>query len=333
MPRSRPKPSPVFALLERLEVDVDVGAVLRWSDGTEEVVRADHRGHDGLSAAALLLDAAGYRARPPERRLLVDGDVRWRDWPGVFRRFQVDFRDRQVPWVEEHPVEGRVPPLTAEDPGFGWIEWDAPTSRRIMDACKTRDVSLNALMLWGLNRAVMPLVAEGETSFPWIMPVDLRRRGRADAAETVATSGVMLDLGAAHLPEEVHAQLVEKVLGQSHLAYWFVTERLTRRLPAQVLWPILRDKEGGGNRCMGGCTYLGDLSAWVEEPPPGRHIETAVGFNLLSRQFPVQSVGLRWEGKLTFSLRMHPLIWAGDVSPLIEEWQATVESEVGLHPR
>lgn len=323
----------MFALLDRLEVDVDVGAVLRWSDGTEEVVRADHRGHDGLSAAALLLDAAGYTARAPERRLLVDGDVRWHDWPAIWRRFQVDFRDRQVPWKETFPVEGRVPPLRPDDPGFGWIEWDAETSRHILDTCRARGISLNALLLWGLNRTVMPLVAEGETSFPWIMPVDLRRRGRADAAETVATSGVMLDLGAAHLPEEVHAQLVEKVLGRSYLAYWFVTERLTRRLPPQVLWPLLRDKELGGNRCMGGCTYLGDLSAWVERAPEGRRIETAVGFNLLSRQFPVQSVGFRWEGKLTFSLRMHPLIWAGDASPLIEEWRETVESEVGLHPR
>ena len=327
------RPSPVFELLDRLEVDVDVGAVLQWSDGTEEVVRVDHRAHDGLSAAAVLLQSAGYEARPPRRRPVAPGDVRWREWFGIWRRFRTDFRDRQVVWREQHPVDGKVPPLQPSDPGFGYVAWDEPTSRAILEWCAARRVSVNALMLWGLLQAVRPLVADGTASFPWIMPVDLRRRGRADEADTVATSGVMLDIGADDRPEDVQAQLERKLDEKTYLAYWWITEKLPTLLPKAVLWPILRSKELGGNRCMGGCTHLGDLSSWVAAAPPDRTVVTPIGFNLLSRQFPVQSVGIQWDGRLVFSLRLHPMVWAGPVAPFVETWQRTVEDEVGVHAR
>lgn len=322
--------SPVFELLDRLDVDVDVGGVFRWDDGSVEVVRIDHREHDGLSAATVLLTGAGYGVEPPRRRPVVSGEARWRDWPGIWQRFRRDFRDRQVPWREEHPSPGRVPPLQVEDENFGWICWDETESDRIVAACAERGVSVNALLLWGLSRTVAPLVADDAETLPWIMPVDLRRRGLAESDETVATSGVMMDLGRADTPEDVHRQLMDKVAERTYLAYWWVTERLPTMLPKAVLWPILKSKEQGGNRCMGGCTYLGDLDEWVTADRPDREIETMTGFNLLSRQFPVQSVGVRWNGRLTFSLRLHPFIWAGDVSPLVESWKQTVEDNVQL---
>jgi hypothetical protein len=324
------RPSPVFALLDRLEVDVDVGGLLRWSDGTDEVVRIDHRAHDGMSAAATLLTQAGYEIRPPRRSATVSGDVRLRDWPGIWKRFRTDFRDGDVPWVEERPFEGRLPPLATDDPSFGWITWDRTRSEAILAACDARRVSVNALMLWGLQRAVRPLVEPGATTFPWNMPVDLRRRGRADGSAAVATSGVLLRLGEDDTPEDVQAQIVRKVEERTYLAYWWITERLPRLLPQSVLWPVLRKKEQGANRCMGGCTFLGDLSAWVVRAPADRQIRSIVPFNLLSRQFPVQSVGVQWEGQLSFSLRIHPCMWAGDVAPLVESWRQTIEVEAGL---
>lgn len=328
--RLRERPSPVFELLDRLEVDVDVGGVMRWSDGVDEVVRVDHRAHDGLSAAATLLTQAGYAVSPPAGAPTARGNVRLREWPGIWNRFRVDFRDGHVPWAHERPLAGRVPPLAPDDESFGWIEWDPDASDAVLAACEARGTTVNALMLWGLLQAVRPLVAPEATEFPWIMPVDLRRRGRASGDDTVATSGVMLRLTAADTPETVAAQVQRKVKERTYLAYWWITERLPRMLPASVLWPTLRKKEQGGNRCMGGCTYLGDLSAWVQEAPADRHITSIVPFNLLSRQFPVQSVGLRWNGRLTFSLRIHPSMGAGDVAPLVESWKSTVEAEVGL---
>lgn len=318
----------MFELLERLDVDVDVGGVFIWNDGQSEVVRIDHREHDGLSAAEVLLTQAGYKVEAPDRAPAAPGDARWREWPGIWRRFRGEFADRQVPWRKEFPHEGKVPPLATDDENFAWIEWDRRRSDAIIEACRTRRISLNALMLWGLSRTVADLVGDEMTELPWIMPVDLRRRGLAANDDAVATSGVMLDVGREATPEQVHSQLVAKIAGKTHLAYWWITERLPMLVPKSILWPILKSKEQGGNRCMGGCTYLGDLDDWVAEERTDRSIESAIGFNLLSRQFPVQSVGARWAGKLTFSLRLHPFIWAGDVGQLAQSWRETIESEV-----
>ena len=255
--------------------------------------------------------------------------MRWREWPGIWRRFLKDFRDRQVEWRTFTPIEERVPGLSPDDANFGWIHWDEVATKEILAACADRRISVNALALWALNQAVRPLVAPGQTSFPFILPVDLRRRGVPDDVGAVATSGVMLDLAASDTPELVEAQMRRKVKEKTYLAYWWVTERLPAKLPKSLLWRVLRTKELGGNRCMGGCTNLGDIDAWVAAPPSGRRIERAIPYNLLSRQFPVQGVGLVWDGRLTYSLRIHPSVCA-DVAPFVAEWQATVEREAGI---
>ena len=320
--------SPVFEMLDRLGVDVDVGVVLRYSDGVERVASLDHREHDGMSAVSALLIENGYTVQSPHR-MVLGSQVRLRAWPGIWRRFQRDFRDRQVKWRQFTPIEGRLPALSPDDANFAWIHWDDVTTKELLAACAARRVSVNALALWALLQAVRPLVDPSETSFPFILPVDLRRRGAPEGVGAVATSGVMLDLAASDTPESVEAQMRRKVKEKTYLAYWWITEKLPSKLPKSILWRVLRAKELGGNRCMGGCTYLGDIDAWVAKPPSGRRIERAIPYNLLSRQFPVQGVGLLWDGRLTFSLRIHPSVCA-DVAPFVDAWQAAVEREVGV---
>ena len=193
-------------------------------------------------------------------------------------------------------------------------------TQRLQQNAARRRVSLNALALWAMNRALAPDLVPGSGPAIWSVPVNMRGCVALRDPHANHLSGVEVSTA----PEAWPTQIYERLLGEfRHDSHWVAWHTLTAGKwigslgPIVFDWIALRDSR----RLTGSFSFLGE---W---PPPGVELKRpdfAWACSSISRAERPLGVGMiLWRGRLTIGLLAHPTVSRdpGDAQRWLESWK------------
>lgn len=279
----------VRTLFTTLKIDVEKNEIAESFD-------VPHAARDGLGGMMDLLRREGYAVgKPPasrsERPSLAEG-VR------ALWRFLRTPKSRHTYWKR-----GLNPRARAESPAtVHWISFTRAESERLEAMARDKKVSFSALTLAALNRVLAADLTAGELPSYWVFPVNMRGPVWLDDPLANHTSMLALPLTHVTTATEIHAEVRRQFSEHVHWAYWWVLNlgrfigKAGMRLMAKF---TMRENYWMGSFSNVGVWPEGDAGA--EDP---RFVWAMA--SPYSPNFPIVAACLKWKGRWTFTMKLHP---------------------------
>jgi hypothetical protein len=198
--------------------------------------------------------------------------------------------------------QGKRSASTAEQrPAAAWELLTADMTNELRAQARRRGVSLNALFLEGLTRALEPLLQPGRGSIEWVVPVNMR--GLEPQLSPTANQAVTLDV---HFPLAASAAVIDgklrRELGRNaHFGAWQLLLWLGSCGPRLVRILARRELRV---RKHGSFSNLGSLQSSQCSTEP----QWWMAFNPVQRTRPVGAACLTYQGRLSLTLNLHPVL-------------------------
>ena len=205
---------------------------------------------------------------------------------------------------------------TAE-PAFAWTLFSAADTLALRASARSRDVSLNALLLWGLAETCLEHLAPGREDAAeregaaWIVPVNMRGAvpGERDTANLASILDVAFPLPAR--PSTVDAAFRKERSKLAHFGAWQLLQMLGH-LPRWVRQAVVRHEANVPKH--GSFSNLGQLGPRGRTDPNVVAVAVAnmgewwMVFNPVIRSRPVGMACLTWQGRMAVTLQLHPVL-------------------------
>lgn len=223
----------------------------------------------------------------------------------LFRR-----QPRLLPWREE-----RAQLASHERPVAAWQLLSADMTSELRERARRQHISLNALFLERLTQALAPLLQTGPGSIDWVVPINMR--GLEPRLAPTANQAVTLDV---HFPLGASAQVIDHKLRQelrknAHFGAWQLLSWLGRAGPKLVRALARRELKV---RKHGSFSNLGSLQSSVCSIEP----QWWMAFNPVQRSRPIGAACLTYQGRLSLTLNIHPVLGVSAVAAqrLLDDW-------------
>jgi hypothetical protein len=201
-------------------------------------------------------------------------------------------------------------------PASAWELLTADMTRELRERARMQRVSLNALFLHSLSHALRPLLQTGRASMEWVVPVNMR--GLEPGLPRTANQAVTLDV---HFPADATPGLIDRKLraelGQNaHFGVWQLLCWLSRAGPKLVRALARRELKV---RKHGSFSNLGSLHSSQLSTEP----RWWLAFNPVQRTRPIGAACLTYEGRLSLTLNIHPVLGldAAAAQRLVNDWR------------
>jgi hypothetical protein len=274
-----------------------------------------HQHFDGLGGLAHLL-------RTTQRTELEIPILTQNDRPSTLAKWLAALRllcrrpVRPRPW--RLPQAGTNP---SKEPALAWTLLSAADTLALRASARSRGVSLNAWLLWGLAESCLGHLAPGRKGTAWIVPINMR--GAVPCERDTANLASILDIA---FPLPTHPQAVDAALRTErrklgHFGAWQLLQ-LVGRLPPWVRQAIIRHEANVPKH--GSFSNLGQL-----EPLNTAASDVAewwMAFNPVIRSRPVGMACLTWQGRMAVTLQLHPVLnrSEGEARDWLSTWRNLV---------
>ena len=203
---------------------------------------------------------------------------------------------RLLPWRHE-----RRQPDKHERPVAAWELLSENLTNELRERARRQHVSLNALFLHSLTHVLGPLLGPGDGSIDWVVPVNMRGL-QPDLAPT-DNQAVTLDV---HFPVNATAGVIDSKLRQelrrnAHFGAWQLLCWLGRAGPKMVRAIARRELHV---KKHGSFSNLGSLQSSQCSSEPNWWM----AFNPVQRTRPIGAACLTYQGRLSLTLNIHPVL-------------------------
>jgi hypothetical protein len=256
-----------------------------------------HQHFDGLGGFAHLL-------RTTQRTELALPDLAPRDRPSGPAKWMAALRllcrrpVRPRPW--QLPESGSNP---SGEPTFAWTLFSAADTLALRAGARSRGVSLNAWLLWGLAESSLGHLAPGRKGAAWIVPINMR--GAVPCRRATANLASILDVAfpLPARPSAVDAALRTEQTKLAHFGAWKLLQ-MVGHLPPWVRQAVVRhEAKVAKHGSFSNLGQLGPLNG--TDPDVG---EWWMAFNPVIRSRPVGMACLTWQGRMAATLQLHPVL-------------------------
>jgi len=192
---------------------------------------------------------------------------------------------------------------TSTEPAFAWTLFSAADTLTLRAGARSRGVSLNAWLLWGLAESCLAHLAPGREGAAWIVPINMRGAvpGERDTANLASILDVSFSLPTR--PQAVDAALRKERRKLAHFGAWQLLQ-MVGRLPPWVRQAVVRHEANVPKH--GSFSNLGQLGPLHGTEPDAR--EWWMVFNPVIRSRPVGMACLTWQGRMAVTLQLHPAL-------------------------
>lgn len=179
---------------------------------------------------------------------------------------------------------------------------------------KDNKLSQNIVLLELINRYVFELIKEEsrDQSYSWLLPINVRGIVNKKSPYENHTSFVQLRLNQSANYDSIRKVFAEKVKTLNHIGLWWVHHigillgrkymaKLSRNSAGKNYWLGTFSNVGSWDVKDAGYENLGEEEIWFATTPG-------------SRNFPVGSVAMEFNGKLALSLKIHPSICQDNIT-------------------
>jgi hypothetical protein len=212
-------------------------------------------------------------------------------------------RPRPLSWRNLDPA-WRSAPGNATPTAFAWALLSEQETRDLRDAARTRGISLNAWLLWGLTRALAPHWLPGTGNVSWIVPINMRGTDQIVQPNSNQASTLELSFAVSADALSVDAELHRERQRCAHWGVWLLLSMMTH-LGAAFVRRLARYEAHAAKH--GSFSNLGQLRARSGSPELVRN-DWWLAFNTVQEKRPVGAACLTWNNRLAITLQVHPVL-------------------------
>lgn len=273
-------------------------------------VELPHHSFDGLGGLAYAL-AHRFGAELNVPTLAAPYPRRVLRWVAALRLL-LRRAPRRLRWRHERPELG-----PNERPTAAWELLTTDMTTELRERARRQRVSLNALFLHALSHALEPLLEPGAGSIEWVVPVNMR--GLEPALTPTDNQAVTVDI---HFPIIATASVIDDKLRaelrqNAHFGAWQLLCWLGRAGPKLVRALARRELKV---RKHGSFSNLGSLQcSQCSSTEP----QWWMAFNPVQRTRPIGAACLTYEGRLSLTLNIHPVLGLDRAAArrLVNDWR------------
>lgn len=274
-------------------VDLETSEI-QWFDLSHSVA-------DGIGAMAIWFENQGHYWDNLPESTRVQKIPFWKK-PGVLFKSLPYFKSQKPKW-KFHDLSKK--PASQHD--FGWIVFSDEETRRFEQYVRDQKVSENALLLETLNAILLPdLLADETLNGRWLFPVNMRGAIRKPNFRSNHSSAIPIQVNAFTTAMDIHSQIKLHLSGGIHWAIWWSLH--IGKIVGTNGMRFLSKKSERNNFWLGTFSNMG---AW---PPPElsklytKASEVWIVVPPGTPNYPISIGCMRWNGKLSVSLKIHPSI-------------------------
>jgi hypothetical protein len=109
-------------------------------------------------------------------------------------------------------------PQSGPPKNVAWHVFSEQETKRLLDTCRSRQITVNSLLLKHLDTAVRPELNLGQALLPWMIPINLRHEKKADDDTTNQVSCVEPLIAPDDSVQAVHQQILRRLADGEHRA-------------------------------------------------------------------------------------------------------------------
>ena len=290
-----------FPIMQEMGEDVEI-PFGRFDPATGEVTwtRLSHQNYDGAGGLAKLLTGRGWKVGPlparDEKPLGLFGKI------GSFLRYLSLTKARTTPWRDySHKERGR-------SAGIAWHVFSKTDTQRLERLARQHSSSLNSYLLWTLDRVVRKRgFSDPSHEAMWWIPVNMRGLVKRPDPWANHSSYFGVSLKPGDTAEAAHEKVRDNLQRGRHWGAWWGVN-IGRFLGLEGMRKIMKGYETKQNLWAGTMTNMGawppDHSRAPATETPGAWLVSA----LVTSSHPLGAGLLTWDGQLTLTLQLHPVL-------------------------
>jgi hypothetical protein len=210
-----------------------------------------------------------------------------------------------------------------------WRVFDRETSSLIRRRCHTSGYTVNSFLLMHLSQAIFPSLSEGDSSMPWMIPVNLRGKVMRSGDTENHSSFVRVAVGREDSSSDVHGKVYSTIARGAHWANWLAYS-YGRVLSDRARRAMVRSERATSQWVIGAFSNLGvwdplgefegrDIDGdWLFMPPALRFFKIGAGC-------------ITYRGRMSLAMHLHPelSVDSADAARWVAAWVSSIERDIG----
>jgi hypothetical protein len=275
-----------------------------------------HEDYDGVGGLAHLLRLEGYHLEKlPE--------LRRREAPGWFRAILAFLRAnsqslvRHMPWTEYDPTRPGKPSHVL------WHRFTAGETTCIGAHAAKLGVSTNTLLLWTLDRAILPLFTKTDFDRRWMIPINMRGAVTRPRATANHSSYIGINVPPDAPADRLHAVISSEMKHFGHWGNWY-SILIGRWLGVGGMRKVLAKYRTNGHCWIGTFSNIGEWPPVGATPPAKEPLAEWILGVTVTQGHPVGGGCLIWNGRMGISLQFHQSLGRSDldIQAFLDDWKA-----------
>lgn len=264
-----------------------------------------HRDMDGLGGIATIFRQHGY----PSRELPKSSDKQppslWKLFLLMWRMPKIDV-PKAIKWRQTFPDFARLNPDNSNDAPISSGFFTTEETVVLKRLAKKHGVTLGVYIFWALNKSVADNLLENNQEYYWFYPVNLR--GALDFGDDTRnySSGVNVLLSNTITPKEIQARIKTQIKSKAYWVLWWQANigKLIGLKGVRWLYQLISERQF----YAGSFSFLGGWPLQDVDNPPVPEGKVWVACGIGTKNYPVSTGTLLWNGQLTLGLKLHPFI-------------------------
>ncbi len=267
----------------------------KFNNQAREIFLKPHDQADGLSAVTQLLEL--------DNKISINNlpIAKIHNKPSRIKRMILAFKHlkRQAPFNYQYKIERKE--ITGTSPGISFFYFNNEQTSTLKELCLKRNINLNSLVVWALDKAASTVFVEKESKRVWMIPVNIRdsyddkfKTGNHATALSIFAQGLQK-------PEEIHQQIREQmksgiIWGGKIIANApkLIGEKRLRKIGKNAKSPYLGLCSNLGEQPFEGVDILNKEDyQWLVFPPSIKYC-------------PISVCIMTWDGRIGISCQLHP---------------------------
>ena len=289
---------------------IDFVVLTAKRDGRVEERSFSHAYHDAYGAIS---EWQRWSGEAPLSLLRNQSERR----PGSLRQLQAFGRYLQTLFRSPPPALDVAHTDALAQPSRAWCTFDATDTAALQRWAKQRRMSISAVLLWTLHRAIGVRARQVSHACRWSIPVSLRgelRRGDTTGNHAVP---LFIDLNGASSMSDAHVAIRSQLAHDLHWGAWHLMA-LLGRLDSRLYQNLIRRDEARLQASGNWFAIMSNIGSMTGD----REVEARAVLPLVGRTSPVAGSALTWNGKMSLGLHVHAGLHHHRLhaSDLLEAW-------------
>lgn len=280
--------------------DMSMGKINK-KNGSIQWEQFSHSKMDGVGGVATVLRKHGY----PCKNLPISSE---KQAPSLWQLYKLakefkknnDIQPKNIRWKTTYscsndnsaPIENHY--FTSEETAL------------IKKNAKKNRVAFSTFLMWSLNKSIADNLLEKNQHYYWFYPVNLRGAVQLSSDTSNYSSGVNACLHNNITPKALQQEIKSKLKSKEYWSTWKSAHigKYVGKAGVRYLYNKISQK----NFYAGSFSFLGSWPLKEDLGEKNNEDEVWVSCGIGTKNYPVSTGIMEWNGQLTLGLKLHPMI-------------------------